>query len=403
MLFLFFLFSLFTLNSSFARQAVCIVPIADLCITPIEENNLADSTQEAYSLIPISWGKKAEDQKVCPRGHQLLFNEVVSIIEEKDPEVLIDIPNIAYEKLRDTQSRTSYWILKKNLLELDQFPQEFKDLFPAPLSKEKTIYENVVTLKLPFFDPNTQKTYSAGTRFAIADHIDDIFVVYLYDTELQKMSFTKIPEEYCFISKAESNQDMIKNFIGILKLWTQQGTIPLVWGGSSFTHYVKDSDYYEKFMITPANITYGYWERLTETERPFAGFDASGLIYRAAQICGLPLYYRNTYTIAKYLRPMAQNEDIEEGDLVKVPGGMFIISDIKENKLITALGYSGNYGCILELALPQFLSGIENYDQLVAAYHAQQNINTLRPDGSIWNENMPFTILKLSSIWDVKN
>lgn len=401
------LLSLTTGSILASKQAICIVPVADVLIKPIEENNLDPDTQRAYEQIPISWGRRPEDQTVCPRGHQLLFNEIVTILEEKGPEVLIDLPNILYEKPTDITTRTSYWTLKKNLLALDILPDEVRTSFlPTPLSRKSHNSQQsppVVTLKLPFYDKITQKTYSAGTRFVFGAHNNNNYIVYILDQTTQHMLVSQIPDNLCFLSTIKDHEEKVKDFIGILKLWTDNahGSIPLVWGGSSFTHLAMDSLFNEKFKTVASGNIYGYWERSSEKERPFAGFDASGLIYRAAQICELPFYYRNTYTTAKYLRPLAQGEKIAVGDLIKVVGGMFVVSSLEENKLITALAYSGNYGSVIETTLNKFLQGINTYEELVSAYHKNKSLQTLRPDGSPWNAMDQFTILKLSSIWEL--
>jgi hypothetical protein len=402
-----FLLSLASISASALKQAVCIVPVADVLIKPIDENQLDSNTERAYAHIPISWGRKAEDITVCPRGHQILFNEIVTVIEESGPEVQIELSNILYEKPFDLEPRTRYWTLKKNLLPLEELSPEIQKTFlPAPLSRKKQAAKQtsqVITLRMPFYDGTTNKTYSAGTRFAVSAFAPGFVSVYVLDSITKEISLTQIPEALCYINTLREPEQKIKDFISTLQLWANNtnGSIPLVWGGSSFTHFATDTNFYEKLRTVESGNTYGYWERPAEIEYPFAGFDVSGLIYRAAQLCELPFYYRNTHTAAKYMRSLARSEKIAAGDLIKVVGGMFVVSNVEKNTLITALSYSGNYGIILETTLDKLLRDIKSYDELVNAYHTNKSLQTLRTDGSPWNVIDQFTILKLSSIWEL--
>ena len=73
-----------------------------------------------------------------------------------------------------------------------------------------------------------------------------------------------------------------------------------------------------------------YWDRIGDFEKPLAGFDCSGMILCAAQIAGLPYFFKNTDTLLGNLKPLRPTEELEAGDLVFYSGHVLVVSDLKE-------------------------------------------------------------------------
>ncbi len=71
------------------------------------------------------------------------------------------------------------------------------------------------------------------------------------------------------------------------------------------------------------------YERTECTQHPMSGFDCAGIISRAAQMCGIPYYFKNTYTLAHYLKSLSIDTHLQEGDLIWIPGHVMIVSDLK--------------------------------------------------------------------------
>ena len=141
--------------------AVTIVPVADLVGAP-----LCDETR--YKQMPLC-GANIQPFVACNRLHQLLFNEVVDVVEKRGEEVKVRVPNMFYLSYGKTEPHSSYWTIKKYLLPLDTLDAH---KVPKPLSfkdKDMSSYTtNTVTLCMPYSDPATNTTFSAGTRFVRA-------------------------------------------------------------------------------------------------------------------------------------------------------------------------------------------------------------------------------------------
>src|SRR5437016_3553109 len=140
------------------EKAVIIVPVADLVGTPLKKNRL-----HSYDNLPLCGGTH-QFHHSCPRIHQLLFNEIVDVIEYGGDEVLIATSRIYYHVPNSTTKHNTYWTDKKNIMPLSEIikaPDTINKL-PPPLSYND-LHDNpqVVTLYLPFYDAITKKTYSA--------------------------------------------------------------------------------------------------------------------------------------------------------------------------------------------------------------------------------------------------
>ena len=143
-----------------AQKAVCSVPVADLVGEPLSEN--------FYKHLPIN----GDDQAVKRIG-QLLFNEIVEIIDENEKEAHIQVLNHFYCTYTDKQPRTEYWTLKKNLTPISEI--EDLNVLSQPLSyKQKNNQPaHLITLQKPFFDYKNHRLYSAGTRFLCSPSGED--------------------------------------------------------------------------------------------------------------------------------------------------------------------------------------------------------------------------------------
>lgn len=100
----FFLTCYFFISTSCAqsKQAVCIISVADLIGQPMEQSRTTPDIKKEYQTIPAS---DAQQKKfpvdsnapvACPRIGQLLFNEQVTILQERGDEVKIYLPHIFY-------------------------------------------------------------------------------------------------------------------------------------------------------------------------------------------------------------------------------------------------------------------------------------------------------------------
>ena len=292
-------------------QGLVTVPVADLIGNSINNNH-----NNIFFKLPLA-GVGIND---CTRLHQALFHEIITIIEKQGKLIKIKIPNMFYESLNG-EKQDQYWTLSTNITPLTEIADEHKKSLPDPISYQKTDnFENsnnsIATLIHPWCNPKTSLTYSAGTRFKLIDNskhkFNDLITILLFNANTKKIEPTVIPKKYLFITLNHTINKKIKYFIKLLKIWTKQSTIiPYVWGGSSYTKRYKE----KSFQITQKkNAT--YYDRPKIKDNPKTGFDCSGLIARAAQIVGIPFYYKNTSTMANNLQELSKDDSIENGDII---------------------------------------------------------------------------------------
>lgn len=159
----------------------------------------------------------------------------------------------------------------------------------------------------------------------------------------------------------------------------KDGAIPFVWGGCSFCTTCIQKD----FKALSENRPYQeieYWER-SDQKNPYTGFDSSSLILRAAQIVGVPYFYKNAQTAYNNLTQLDYTETLQEGDLIWLPSGLLVVSDISENKIIVASGYQTGYGAIIECDLISFFTTINSYAELTKTYLNKLPLECKNNDG----------------------
>lgn len=287
--------------------------------------------------------------------------------------------------------------MKQRKLNLDDIPPALSFKHTLPLQT------NVLVIVKPFFDPVTKQTFSAGTRFVYDPTENDAtsFKVYIFDRTITSFKSSHIPFSYAHIVNTHTKEESIACFVSLLRQWAHESPqkIPYVWGGCSYVNTDSPYDYQltaHKVKKNKKNIVY---ERTHYNHYPFTGFDCAGLILRAAQACSIPYFYKNTYTLAHYLDPLARHDTLKEGDLIWIPGHVMVVSDIAHNLLVEARGYSHEYGIVQEIELSKVFKGISNYRQLLETYHNHGSLTRMNRFGNDADFIRRFKILKFESVW----
>lgn len=407
-LFLFLSVIFSTLQCSSPQRAVVISPVADLLGQPhYRSGKKGVSLEEYYHDIPFSG-----NGNTCQRLHQVLFNEVVDVLEIKGLEAKIRIPNFYYIRHNESTLHDTYWIAKKHLLFLDESKHNkiSLKLFPPPISYKKKRLphnkdHNVVTLKKPFYDALTQKTYSVGTRFLAVDgqnlsgsYDKGSFLVYMYDTNKHLLLQTKVPKRICIRNYFTKPEEQIHNYVQVLRSWTvhKEGIIPYVLGGFSWTTSCESNDYH---AIVEPHSQHPYFHRSNWPHESKQGFDCVGIIARAAQICDIPFFFKNTLTLLKGLSPLKKNESIKEGDLIWYPGHVMVVSNLKENLIIEARGYDHGFGKVRECPISEIFQEAKNFDELIKLHTKHLPVSVLDSEGKSFMRCKTFKILKMRSAW----
>lgn len=405
--FIFFI-SPYYLSADFVPQeAIISTPIADLIGDPYYKlSKKTVSIEDYYLNQPFSGSWKA-----CLRAHQLLFNERVTVLEERGPEAKVQISNFYFLKANQSTPVDTYWTLKKNLTYLNDLKLKKVDLkkIPPPISyKQKNLskseQDSVVTLKKPFYDPTTKEVYSVGTRFVCSNGQslkgafgDGFFEVYILDPATQKIRTTQISKRSCIRNYFKNPEDQIKNFVQVLRLWSYQkdGFIPYVLGGWSWT-VLCDNDDYEIHKQKEGEYAI---ERKKWSHTSKAGLDCMGIIGRAAQICEIPFYMKNSTTLLQGLSSIKPNENVEVGDIIWYPGHVMVVSSVKKNLVIEAVGYERGNGKVEEHSIEKVFQNIKTFDELKNQALEKKPTSVLCYDGKIWGTYKNVRILKLKSIF----
>lgn len=384
-------------------KAIIAVPIADL--VPNAFGSKLKHTKfirQRYHNLP-EHGGDAQAYIGCPRIHQALFQELVIVHETAGEEVWVELPNCFYQSQIDNDKHTRYWTLKKNIISYEKLEKHGINLqlLPTPIQFEQphtldTL--NIVTLIEPWESPITHKIYSAGTRFVLKELLNDSYLVYQLNPKQLHVEEIGIPKQHALFMPQIDNEQKVKLMIKLLRHWAHQsnGFIPYVWGGTSFTYLCNEPHELKNIRLYDGTH-HPCYVRPNDTSSPKSGFDCSGLIARAAQICGMPYFCKNSTAITKQLKKLT-TEPIEDGDLIWIPGHIIVISDVKNNLILEASGHKNGYGKVQEIPIATLFKDINSYQDLHKAYTIRQKIQRLDSAGQVC-ATVSFKLFKIRSIW----
>ncbi len=376
-----------------------IVPIADATIRPLQLLDFAKTAKEHYSQLPFS---REQGEYSCLRSHQLLFNELVKIKKDLKDEVEVEIFNVFYQEANNKRFRT-FWLLKNNVKPLKELVASNKDIstIPHPYTRdrEKSL-KRILTLSWPWQDPVTKKSYSAGTRFVRASKLDtkEAYAISILDPSDFSVKLTAIPRYNAVVDYPLDNESCMSLFVNLLKKWANQPSlIPYVWGGCSFMCTYSDNN----FSLVGAERfgkKVSYWTR-PYLQAPVSGLECSALIFRVAQIYGMPYFYKNTTTIMHNLKALSAADMLCQGDIIWYPGHVLIVSDLEHNKVIESVGYLTGFGIVHEKPLELIFKGIVSYQDLLNAYRSHRSLKRLDITGKVIRSIENFLLLNMRSIW----
>ncbi|MFA6066549.1 MAG: hypothetical protein WC707_05215 [Candidatus Babeliaceae bacterium] len=381
------------------RKAVVITPIVDLFFDQLSVRRPYSSLKELYNSMPCASSSASNG---CWRATQALFNDVVDVIDHKGEEVCIDTGRLFFDA-PDRIHLKNFWVHRDTLLFFDELVSAGVDIsaFPEPINmvhQQAFKNKNIVTLIMPWHDPITKKKYSAGTRFVkVANHPTTI-IVKIFDPETFTTHHAPLQKALCVTEKNMTRSERQKEYVQLLKKWTMlhHGAIPYIWGGSSFLEAVGDDVQEEEASFGKQTVT--LYDR-PYMSRPYAGFDCSGLVARAAQICGIPYFFKNTLTLARHLQPLSEKDHLEEGDLIWFPGHVMVVSSLLKHETIEAVGYGSGFGKVHAIKLHKRFLGITSYHKLLDYYFNKKKLTLLTKEGKLAKIIDNFVIYKFSSVW----
>ena len=400
------LYVLFILGASLLGRAVTAsetwalvkVPITDL--TSKDLTYFEDLPYAYYHKFPYS---PEGGTNQCLRLHQLKFNELVKIHDVSENGVRCEVESF-FCRQNETDSKT-FWALKEDFLFLNDLSPdtELVSHIPPPYKigqSPSLSNHNVLTLTQPWLDQETDTTYSAGTRFVrnASQDTANSYAISMIDVQLGTSVVKHIDRSLALVTYPQDPSKAAELFVQLLKKWatTQEGILPYVWGGCSHTGNRASDDF---SLVSYKDIS-TFWQREPVPMGTFSGFDCSGLVLCAAQICGIPYFFKNTTTMLACMKPLKEGKTLKEGDLIWSPRHVMVVSDREKNMLIEAVGYSAGYGKVHEISVDKAFKGIHNLSELTTAYEQQTPLERLNSKGVV-STTTPFTIkiLSLKSLW----
>lgn len=368
------------------------VPVADLVAEPFDFS-VKEHIQNAYESLTIS---PEQGKKSCLRVHQGIFNESVTILAYKKDQVQIILNNcvskammgIYHEPVKVWTLRD--WIIEENEVDALNVP---KLVFPPAYSDTTRSDSSIISLTVPWYDEVTQQSYSAGTRFCLASiqTRHDYYDIALYDHRHKKSVETSIAKSYAIPGGFFTFEERRKMFVNLLFSWcSEEKLIPFVWGGSSVINFLGNNVELKK---SQGGIVAMAWD-CQDAARPFSGLDASGLVLRAAQICGIAYYCCNSRSITTMLS-MVPFSEIEEGDILWAPGYCGVVASLAENNIIEAQGYARGYGAVHCIALNKRFADIETWKDFIFSCENRIPLKSLNSQGQCVAHIPQFKIYRL--------
>ncbi len=370
------------------------VPVADLFGQPLVNNKLID-----YKTVP-ECGVTIGDS--CSRLHQALYNEVVTILETRNNEIKINIHNCFYTTTDSKIKHHTYWTYKNNVIPFSILQKnniEIIKTIPAPINfqdkKNRALHDtHIVTITMPYYNKKLNMHFSVGTRFVLTNKQNNrssYWHVHAYNPTKEKIETITLPKQKCV--RQTSNMALIKrkkNFVNILNQWTQHTSqwIPYVWGGCSFVATVNKP--FEQKKIKRHGTSHNFFTYNTNKTIK-TGFDCAGLILRAAQLSGIPYFYKNTTTIALHLSNVTNT--ILSGDIIWVPGHVMVVTD--NNMLFEARGYHHEYGKAQKLKLHTVFKSVNNYELFFEKYKTKEPMVRIDKNGKERNVFKKYMILRI--------
>lgn len=281
---------------------------------------------------------------------------------------------------------SSFWMKKTQAFVYDALPKDMQEAIPSPVNE----YDNaVVALVYPW------KELSVGTRFNRVPYWDThhayAVLVPHYESSMVQIDF--VPRRDALSNEYRTHQEARACFVWLMNMLVDRvaelgddRVIPYVRGGSSFVHAHVQSDFYRDA---------GAWYRDKAGGSCYTGYDCSELVMRMAQIVGINFPWKMSHVMEKMLARLVPGDELQDGDIIWIPGHVMIVSDREKNEVIESRGYGVGYGCVHRIMLSELLDGIESYDDLLTRFYNKETVWLKDSHGNVIPKEHPFALLKL--------
>jgi cell wall-associated NlpC family hydrolase len=367
--------------------------------------------QKRYQNLPYS-GPQRLSNHPWERSHQLLFNQRVKLLKEKEKEAYVSVPNLLFKGSKNAKfSPLKVWVQKKHIVPLATLEERGIDTQAFPEVDLKKNKELVATLISPHKFHNRKELFSAGTRFKVASVRWGKVQVYVFNPQSLRVEVNELSPGTFVLNDGSNSKQQISKFLSILDYWAHPGNgfIPYVLGGSSFTNTISSN----QFLTLPIKDARGNivkdgsrpaykYERKPLKMGLKSGFDCSTLIYNAALASGIPYYCKNTTAIANTLKKLEKKDTLEAGDIIWIPGHVMVVTEASKGlSIIQARGYSSKQGKVYKASAEELFTQVKNPKDLIKLYHQKKPLVLKNSKGKAGSVYKNWQIFKLSSCYDV--
>ena len=347
------------------RIAFCAVPVADVIGGEPLQKRFPNATPEEIGKYYRNFPNTNANVRELNRMHQLLFNELVIVVEENDAEYGIKMPNVIVIDKEGNEKALCGYVHKDALVFVDTFENPGDFLPPLkrhkqePLALQTSQKRCVYTLGKPLFDPNAGCIYSLGTQFVgMQDDTDpDMLYLYRYISPTKQYGRHKRTDapllriyKNCFIGYGDyaykTKEDCM---IDIAERMADN--CPTTWGGRSYITEVTNPGYYDE-------VTRDYPDSssIKGNDRPFmnnprSGVDMSGMVNLLCKTCGIEFWLKNTTSMYKSLPGLLPDAPDDAGNFVLFHGYAGIRSKKDGNSIIEARRYEHHNGMMRKVPI----------------------------------------------------
>lgn len=315
------------------------------------------------------------------RVHQGLFNEVVTVLEERGQYVKVQCDDMIYK----LEGENSLWTFRYGIRPL------FTITSPKALA---TVPDMRYAARPTIFLTYPWHHFSLGTRFTHVPEKDttDSYGVSWIDHRLGRVRYGRVPHSHAaqeIHRDAAAQRKLFVSRIGSLidrVARTGPGmVIPYVWGGSSFLVPFKRDSFY---------LDHDVWQR-TNPGYPYAGYDCSELIMRMAKMAGITFPWRMSVVMHHYLTPLSPNGTLEEGDIIWTDGHVMIVGNLHTNEVFESRGYGGGYGEVHRIHIKDLFDETPTFDVLRERYVHNKTVTYKKKSGALNGSPYLVALLKL--------
>ncbi len=394
--------SLFLEARTFPAKAACKVFVAnafnDYVATKANTQDPAEITRLYHEVLATN-----KNDSEFTRVHQILLHEIVEVIDQKGPELLVRCSDSFSQTTPDEKPWCTYAVLAEEFVYLDEL--DHQEYLPQPLEWwNKDSYKPKSTVFTLGFSKDhrtrgDESDYSPGTRFIIKTYYPLERAVEVF--ALKKTSFLTPcwDTDWFYLSEgtinhpstnAEKETCMLEQFFhscGGLK------TVTTVWGGRSAHRRQKFEKFANKDEVKKELLLPGTEKKVAGFTRPeevgvSRGFDAKGLDNMVKRICQLPDLFKNTHTDFLYHQRILAGEPIGTLDAIQATPGYFgrVIS-VEENLIQDIRSYTHHHGAARIVKLSDNFEGIETYEELAEAYRTGKPLR-------LWNDDKTRIIIE---------